>query len=130
MDNHIVYIALGSNMNIAPRVLEWARRKFRATFGTACKFSTPVWTQPINYPYPYPFLNQVVKIYTNRPLVALQVLLKAMEGEMMRRRSTAGEGRRIIDIDLLMYDDQILRLEDWQRPYIQEGIAALRSIIL
>ncbi len=112
-------------MKTAPRVLEWTRKKLRTTFGTKCKFSTAVWTQPIDYPYPFPFLNQVVKIYTNRSLVVLQALLKAMEEEMMRRRSTVGEGRRIIDIDLLTYDDQILRPEDWQRPYIQEGIAAL-----
>ena len=52
---------------------------------------------------------------------------KAMEEEMMRRRSTAGEGRRIIDIDLLSYGETVLRPDDWNRQYIQDGISALSA---
>ena len=127
MNNQLVYIALGSNVITAPRVLEWARRKLRAAFGSSCRFSEPVWTEPIDYPYPFPFLNQVMQLSTARPLIALEVLLKAMEEEMMRRRSTAGEGRRIIDIGLLSYGETVLRPDDWNRQYIQDGISALSA---
>lgn len=127
MDSHLFHIAIGSNMANAPRVLEWTRRKLRAKFGTMCRFSHPVWTEPIDYPYPFPFLNQVAEITTNRPLGVLEALLKAMEKEMMHRRCNPGEGRRIVDIDLLSFDGEVLRPDDWERPYVKDGIAALAA---
>lgn len=127
MSSHTLYIALGSNMLTAPRVLEWARRKMRAMFGLL-RASKPVWTEPIDYPYPFLFLNQVVEITTERPLAVLRVLLKTLEEEMMARKSVTEEGRRIIDIDLLAFDGEVLRPDDWQRPYVQEGVAEINAM--
>lgn len=127
MSYHVAFVALGSNMPTAPRVLEWTRRKMRAIFSTSCRFSHLEWTEPIDYPYPFPFLNQIVMISTERSQAVLGVLLKHLEDEMQTRRSKPGEGRVIMDIDLLSFDGEVLRPSDWERDYVQRGVAELKT---
>ena len=127
MSSHSVILALGSNLASAPRVLEWTRRKLRSLFGTDCQFSRPVWTEPIDYPYPFPFLNQVVELKTDRPLIIVSSLLKTLEDGMRHRKSATEEGRVIVDIDLLAYDHEVLRPKDWDREYIQNGLHKLQG---
>lgn len=125
MSNHVAFVALGSNLPTAPRVLEWTRRKMRAIFSTSCRFSHAEWTEPIDYPYPYKFLNQIVMISTERSRPVLEVLLSHLEDEMQLRRVTVDEGRIVMDIDLLTFDGDILRPTDWERDYVKRGVEEL-----
>lgn len=125
MEAQVVYIALGSNMPIAPRILEWTRRKLRAVLGKGCRFSQAVWTEPIDYPYPYPFLNQVGVFVSERTPAVLTSLFKQIEANMRKRKSAVREGSVILDIDLLTYGDRVLRTDDWLRTYVQAGVKEL-----
>lgn len=126
MEKHIIYIGMGSNVSSAVRILLWARRKLRASFGSMVHFSKPVLTDPIDYPYPDKFLNQVGAIVTDRPMVVVESLLKSFEVHMRTTRPST-EGQVVLDLDLLWVDGTVMRPNDWERPYIQEGVAELHK---
>lgn len=109
-------------MTAATRVLQWARRKIRAALGGMCHFATPVLTDPIDYPFPNKFLNQMGVIITERSPYVIQSLLKNIEQQMGRRDSDVKNGKVVLDIDVLSVDDEVLRPVDMQRPYVHKGI--------
>jgi 2-amino-4-hydroxy-6-hydroxymethyldihydropteridine diphosphokinase len=63
------------------------------------------------------FINAVVQIETGlAPLALLHVLL-SIEDEMGRQRSERRWGPRVIDIDLLLYDDQFIHSTELDLPH-------------
>ncbi|MDF9831028.1 2-amino-4-hydroxy-6-hydroxymethyldihydropteridine diphosphokinase [Parabacteroides sp. PF5-6] len=66
-----------------------------------------------------PFLNQLALAYT--PLAAEEIVarLKTIEKEIGRRPEDKSGGLIPIDIDLLQWNDLILKPEDLKRNYIQ-----------
>lgn len=55
--------------------------------------------------------------------------LKQIEFEVGRRPEDKLAERVCLDIDLLVYDDEILKPEDMRRPYIREGVKELNEEI-
>lgn len=53
-------------------------------------------------------------------------ILKAIERRLGRRPDDKAAGRIPIDIDLLQWDEQVLKPDDLSRPYVVEGLSALR----
>lgn len=78
------------------------------------------------------FLNGVVEIETTLPPRALLDALKRIEWEL-GRRPTRRWGERVIDLDILLYDDQRLETPDlvlphprlWQRLFVLAPLAEL-----
>ncbi len=89
------------------------------------KWSNPVWTSPINFQNPALFLNQMAYFFT--PLSAEEVknIFKEIERLCGRKQEDKDKGIVRMDIDLLAYEDQILKTEDWERSYIAEGLKEL-----
>lgn len=102
---HIAYIALGSNLGDRAENLAAARAGMEAGIHIveASKvYETPPWgyeDQPV-------FLNQVIKGETELSPEPLLTFLKDLEGQMGRRK-TVRYGPRVIDLDILFYDDLI-----------------------
>ena len=63
------------------------------------------------------FINAVVKIETQLDPVPLLRVLQSIENEMGRQRSGRRWGPRIIDIDLLLYADQLVQTEELELPH-------------
>jgi 2-amino-4-hydroxy-6-hydroxymethyldihydropteridine diphosphokinase len=75
-------------------------------------YETPPWgvlDQP-------PFLNQVVEAHTDLSPLELLTFIKQIELEMGRVKSER-YGPRLIDIDILLYGDQIINLPDLVIPH-------------
>jgi 2-amino-4-hydroxy-6-hydroxymethyldihydropteridine diphosphokinase len=112
-----VYISLGSNLENRFQYLQAAVNALHETVGTVIKVSpiyeTPAWGFESN-----PFLNGVILLHTHlKPLVLLRKVLK-LEQKMGRERSLkSGYQARIIDIDLLSYDQEIIALPILQIPH-------------
>jgi len=104
-----VYIALGSNLGDRIANLDEAITRLKPeVWALACSpiYDTPPWGY-LDQPH---FLNQVVRGSTYLDPDDLLNLLKKIETTMGRVK-TIENGPRLIDLDLLFYDDLILESE-------------------
>ena len=115
MYTHIVYLALGSNMGSRLANLKNAIDNLTPQMTLKKKshvYETPPWgfsDQPA-------FLNQVVMVETYMEAVPLLGHLKRLESALVRVPSFQN-GPRLIDIDILFYDDLVLDTPDVKIPH-------------
>ncbi|MBM4425989.1 MAG: 2-amino-4-hydroxy-6-hydroxymethyldihydropteridine diphosphokinase [Chloroflexi bacterium] len=103
---HIVYLALGSNMG--NRLANLKNAISLLTPQMTVKKKSPVYeTPPWGYTDQPAFLNQVVMVETYMEAEPLLGHLKRLETALGRAESFQN-GPRLIDIDILFYDDVIL----------------------
>lgn len=118
MENkHRVVIALGSNYRQEQHINE-AVTALRQLLGPLT-LTDIVWTDPIGMDGSDRFLNAIAAATTALTAAALEQQLKALERRLGRSNEESRRGRIRIDLDLMAYDDRLLRRNDWQRPYIK-----------
>lgn len=110
------YLSLGTNMgdreaNIARAIEELGEQGVRVT-----RESSLYETEPVEYREQNWFLNCVVEAETN--LEPLEVLSAALEIERgMGRERRVPKGPRVIDIDILFYDEAVIDAGELQVPH-------------
>ena len=106
MKEHIVYLALGSNLDNRLANLKQAVSALSPQMEVKAK--SPVYeTPPWGYEDQPKFLNQVIKVKTYLEPEPLVKHIKRLEITLGRKPSFQN-GPRLIDIDILFYDDLIL----------------------
>jgi 2-amino-4-hydroxy-6-hydroxymethyldihydropteridine diphosphokinase len=113
--NHIVYLALGTNMGNRLANLKTAISNFSPQMNVKKKssvFETPPW----GFTEQAPFLNQVVEVETYLEPEALLRHLKRLE-IVLGRVPNFQNGPRLIDIDILFFDDEIIDTESIAVPH-------------
>lgn len=75
----------------------------------------------------HPFLNQVGYLSTTLPKEKLIQRFKKIEKQLGRNELDEKKERICIDIDLLSYNNDILKLSDWNFDYVQESIQNLKE---
>ena len=111
----VVYLALGSNLGDRAQNLRQAHTRLAAHVNITARsriYETAPWgvtDQP-------PFLNQVVTGETRLDAPSLLRFLKETENNLGR---TPGPryGPRVIDLDILFYDDDLIHTPDLQVPH-------------
>ena len=116
-------IGLGSNDPGPARILS-AQSALRAAF-PGVRFSTLRQTRPVGFPSPRWFHNQVALCTTALTRDEMTAFLKQMETAHGRRPEDKARGIVKLDLDLLCYDGEVLKPEDWVRDYVKEGVAEL-----
>lgn len=112
-----VYLGLGTNLGNKRKNLERAIRELERTPGIkVSRKSSVYWSEPWGYKEQEDFLNQVVEIETDLPAPDLLHSLKEIEINMGRQHGIKW-GPRIIDIDILLYGDEVLHSEELQIPH-------------
>jgi 2-amino-4-hydroxy-6-hydroxymethyldihydropteridine diphosphokinase len=115
---HIAYLLTGSNLGERAHNLYTARRLINEQCGElkgqSCLYETEPWgLQEQNY-----FLNQALKLHTT--ITPQQLLKKILNIEkQMGRIRQEKYGPRIIDIDILFYDNIILHEQGLSIPHPQ-----------
>jgi 2-amino-4-hydroxy-6-hydroxymethyldihydropteridine diphosphokinase len=104
--NHTVYLSLGTNIGDRAANLKQAVTSLPPQM-TVKKKSKVYETPPWGYTEQAPFLNQVVKVITYLEPEPLLKHLKRLE-VALGRKATFLYGPRLIDIDILFYDDLVL----------------------
>ena len=103
------YIALGSNLSDRQHQLD-AARAFLGALGTVEACSPVMESEPWGFVSPHPFLNQVLLLQT--PLSPTELLDATQDIERRMGRTQKSEAGcyhdRIIDIDLLFYDNLVM----------------------
>jgi 2-amino-4-hydroxy-6-hydroxymethyldihydropteridine diphosphokinase len=106
MEEHIVYIALGSNLEDRLANLKQAIASLTPQMEVKAKsqvYETPPW----GYEDQPRFLNQVIKAKTYLEPEPLLKHLKRLEMALGRKESFPN-GPRLIDMDILFYDDLVV----------------------
>jgi 2-amino-4-hydroxy-6-hydroxymethyldihydropteridine diphosphokinase len=117
----IAAIALGSNLNSQfgdrEANLHEAVRRI-GTLGKVLAVSSFYDTDPVGYLNQPQFLNAAALLETELPPVELMRELLAIEQSMGRMRDgVAAKGPRIIDLDLLLYEDKVLSTVELTLPH-------------
>ncbi len=121
MHSHLAYLQLGTNMGDRYAALLQATRLL-STENLIIKRSSPIYETAAWGVIPQPdFLNQIISVQTSLLPDQLMNHLHETEKKMGRVR-TEKMGPRIIDLDILFYDDLILNsnLVTIPHPRIQE----------
>lgn len=116
---HTVYLGLGSNLGDRRHEIERAESLIGERVGTVVRASAMFETEPWGFTSDNMFVNAAVKVDTR--LSPRQVLeaTQAIEREMGRTAKSA-DGQyhdRVIDIDILMYDDIHVDEPDLKIPH-------------
>ena len=115
MDKHIVYLALGSNLGDRHENLKQAVAALTPQMDVKAKshiYETPPW----GYEDQPRFLNQVLKTQTYLQPEQLLKHIKRLE-VALGRKATFPNGPRLIDIDILMYDELVLNTSILTLPH-------------
>lgn len=91
------------------------------------RFSSPVYTQPENISNPELFLNQIAILQTPETRLSVNALLKSFETRIGRTSEDKKRHRIPIDIDIIRWNEEILKQEDMLRPFVIDGIKELCS---
>lgn len=83
-------------------------------------FSETTETEPYGSNYKNNFVNQLAYIYTDKEKEEIISILKHIEADMGRTPADKKKGIVIIDVDLVIWNNEILRPEDIKRNYITE----------
>jgi len=106
---HIAYLSVGSNLG---HKLENCRSGIAAlTHSTDIRLidqSSIYRTDPVDYRDQDWFVNYVVKIETDLDPLSLLKFLKSIEHAAGRVRPAIRFGPRILDLDIILYDDAVL----------------------
>ena len=117
MDSKRVILALGTNIK-QERNMKQVRRLLVGTWPDM-KFTTPKWTQAIGMASDL-FYNCLAYTKVEESLEDLTEKVKSMEQICGDTRAERSLNRIQMDIDILLYGDNKLHINDWQRDYIQE----------
>ena len=117
MDSKQVILALGTNVN-QERNMKQVRQLLVDTWPDM-KFTTPKWTQPIGMASDR-FYNCLAYTEVEESLEELTEKVKNMERICGNTETERSLNRIQMDIDILLYGDNKLHIDDWQRDYIQE----------
>ena len=130
-----LYLSLGTNLGDRQSNLETALELIGSEVGTVVSASDIMETEPWGFESSNRFLNMAVKVETQlQPLDALHVT-QNIERRMGRNNKSVNRQYhdRVIDIDLLMYDDIRMNTPEltlphplmFQRPFVMEPLAQI-----
>ena len=112
------FIGVGSNQGDRLTLISKAIRALGDVPGVRVdRMATIIETEPVGGPPQPPFLNTVVELETARSPQELLTALKAIERQLGRTPSAVRWAPRPIDLDLLLYDDRIVREPNLTIPH-------------
>lgn len=116
MSKHKAYIALGSNLGDREANIRQALQLLQEEGLTLVRVSSLITTEPYGVLDQPRFLNGVCEVETELEAVELLRLLLSVEQRLGRVR-VRHWGERNIDLDLLLFDAQVLRTEELTLPH-------------
>ena len=130
-----LYLSLGTNLGDRRSNLETALTHIAREVGTVISSSDVIETEPWGFDSSNSFLNMAVKVETL--LQPLEVLHATQDIERQMGRSEKSVNReykdRLIDIDLLLYDDIVMNTPEltiphplmYQREFVMKPLAQI-----
>jgi 2-amino-4-hydroxy-6-hydroxymethyldihydropteridine diphosphokinase len=118
---HIAYLSLGSNINPVEnlkKAVALLRRRTRVLAVSTCWETEAVVSQPAQVKWPN-FYNLGACVATSWDAEALKTqVLRPIEQELGRVRGADKYAPRPIDLDIVVFDGQVIDAEIWERLYL------------
>ena len=116
-------IGLGSNIDPEENIGK-ARDAIAGEF-KIIKSSSFVETEPIGYKEQRNFINGALLIETDMDIHGLKSWLRALESDMGRERTENRDGPRTIDLDILVWNGDVVDGEVYERNFLKTFIGEL-----
>jgi 2-amino-4-hydroxy-6-hydroxymethyldihydropteridine diphosphokinase len=116
MKNSIYYLIIGSNLGDRLHQLNLAKQMIAEEVGSLRKESGIYETQPWGYDDQPWFLNQALEVSSTKNPHQVLLLIKDIEKKAGREPNEKWHARHI-DIDILLYGDQIIQETDLKIPH-------------
>lgn len=116
-------IGLGSNID-AKKNISFARSLLAKTY-TVVAESRVLRTKPVGYLDQPDFLNSAVLIETGLDRTQVDEDLKKMEMRLGRQKGRDRDGPRTIDLDILVWNGDVVDKDVCERSYLRESILEL-----
>lgn len=114
---HQVYLLLGSNLGQKKTTLKKALTLIEKRLGRVLKTSSFYTSAPWGFEAKENFLNIVALLRTGLSCEILLGQLLNIEAELGRKRDSTAYESRTIDIDILLYNDEIIEVPGLQVPH-------------
>jgi 2-amino-4-hydroxy-6-hydroxymethyldihydropteridine diphosphokinase len=118
-----VVIGFGSNINPRENIRK-AKDAIAEEF-KLIKSSSFVETEPVGFEDQDRFLNGAVLIETELDAVSLNSRLKSLEWELGRVKTDNKHGPRAIDLDILVWNGEVVDEEVYEREFLRRSIDEL-----
>jgi len=113
-----IYLALGTNLGDRYSLLQEAHSLIAGKIGSFSAISSIYETEPWGFVSENKFLNQVVAVETNLNPFEILSRTQEIEQQIGRKEKTIRSYQdRLIDIDLILYDDTIINTKKLQLPH-------------
>jgi len=128
------YVALGANLGDRAATLHAAVCALEAEYGIDWVTRSPLYeTDPVGGPAQGPYLNAVCELRTALPARALLEWLLGIEARTGRTRGAERNAPRLLDLDLLLYGNEVIDEPDLvvphprlhERAFVLEPLAAI-----
>ena len=118
-----VIIGIGSNIDAESNISKML--KILKEHVEIVKVSEMIRTKPIGIENQPDYTNGAVKISTELNKEDLTVLLKAIEDKMGRDRTVPKFGPRTIDLDIVVWNGEIVDNDYYTRDFLQKSVSEL-----
>lgn len=115
MENNLAYLSLGSNIGDRVQNLKTALEEIKK-LGTITEISSFYETEPVDYKEQPEFLNNAIALKTDLSAVDLIIQLQEIEHKMGRVKEI-DKGPRNIDIDIILFNQEIINQPNLQIPH-------------
>lgn len=126
-EHYVAYIGLGSNIeplaNLRHAALALSQPGLAGE--TQLQALSRVWASPPLGGQGPQFLNAAARLHTQLSAEALKHTLRSLEAAQGRVRTDDRNAPRTLDLDLLLYDGQVLDADIWQAAHIAAPLSEL-----
>lgn len=123
---HRVIICIGSNVSPEENVCR-AVKEVSNLLEQSVEFAEPMYTKSMGVSVSPTFLNIVAVGYTRTSYEDTRASIKQIEALMGRKKEDKETGRIPIDIDILQWDDKVLKPADLNYSFVKESLAFLNK---
>lgn len=123
MKTNRAVLGLGSNIDPEENIRK-AVEIIRAEF-SLIKISSFVTTEPVGFKEQAPFLNGALLIETELDAAALKIRLREIETALGRVRAENKNGPRTIDLDILVWNGEVVDDDVYEREFLKSSIVEL-----
>lgn len=123
MNQHLCLLCLGSNKDRKAH-MEAARTSLSIAFHNI-RFGLEMETEAIGNGFLSPFSNQVASFETSLSAEEVRAMLKSIEQAQGRLPEDKAQGIVKLDIDLLVYDNMVLKPKDLEKEFVRIGLEEL-----
>jgi 2-amino-4-hydroxy-6-hydroxymethyldihydropteridine diphosphokinase len=112
-----VFLSIGTNLGDREHNLKKAVEKIEEHIGTVLSSSSVYETAPWGFEAENDFLNMVVSVETSHSPAEIIKKIAVIESMLGRERDQDRYSSRIIDIDILLYDDLVITEKGLKIPH-------------